>query len=98
MTGVPAADLAWCTSTRYWGPYFCEKICAQLELPLVSQLGVAALAVSVPTIPRPPPTRVKVAAPATIFALTDIQILLGLPGPAAGDRCWVGDRSPGSSQ
>jgi hypothetical protein len=42
------------------------------------QLGVAALAVIVPTIPRPPPTMVRVAAPAAIFALTDIQILLGL--------------------
>src|ERR1700741_2644346 len=74
MTGVPAAARAWKTSTRYCGPYFWVKIWAQW----LPQLGVAALAVIVPAIARPPPTSPKVAAPAAIFALTDIQILLGL--------------------
>src|SRR6201995_2814439 len=84
MTGGPAADLAWTTSIRYCGPYFWVKIWVQLA----PQLGVAALAVIVPAIARPPPTSPKVAAPAAIFALTDIQILLGLlaqlPVPVAG--------------
>src|ERR1700744_1378550 len=40
------------------------------ELP---QDGVAALAVSVPATPSPPPTITNVAAPAAILALTDIR-------------------------
>src|ERR1700761_5210330 len=52
----------------------------------------------VPTIARPPPTSVRVAAPAAIFALTDIEILLGLLAKRPMTVAGVGDRSPGTIQ
>src|ERR1700761_5571111 len=82
MTGVPAAARAWYTSRRYPGPNFWVKMSWHplVEVGVVGppQFGVAALAVMVPAIARPLPTSPRVLTPATIFALTDIQILLGL--------------------
>src|SRR5450755_216991 len=55
--------------TKAW-----SNFCVYQLLHCQPQDGVAALALSVPARPRPPPASANVAAPAAIFAMKDIRV------------------------